>query len=108
MSTHWPWLICYVFGGLFITNAAPHLASGLMGRPFQSPFAKPPGRGLSSPTVNVLWGCGNLMVGYVLLAWVGKFDIQSGPDAAALGVGVLVTSLLLARMFGAVNGGDGT
>ena len=30
--------------------------SGLMGRPVQCPFAKPPGEGLSSSTVNVLWG----------------------------------------------------
>ena len=40
------WLpyISYFFGGLFLTNAIPHFVSGLMGRPFQTPFAKPPAR----------------------------------------------------------------
>jgi hypothetical protein len=46
----------YFFGGAFLTNAVPHFVSGVMGRPFQSPFAKPPGQGLSSSTINVLWG----------------------------------------------------
>ena len=51
------WITCvsYFFGGAFLTNAIPHWVSGLMGHPFQSPFAKPPGEGLSSSTVNVIW-----------------------------------------------------
>jgi hypothetical protein len=32
----------------FLTNAVPHFVSGVMGYPFQSPFANPPGEGLSS------------------------------------------------------------
>jgi hypothetical protein len=51
----WIHYISYLFGGFFLTNAIPHLVSGVMGSPFQSPFAKPPGEGLSSSTVNVLW-----------------------------------------------------
>ena len=44
------WLhdVSYLFGGAFLANAVPHFVSGMMGRPFQSPFAKPPGKGLSS------------------------------------------------------------
>lgn len=53
---HWPWLIAYFFGGLFAANAVPHFVAGTMGRPFQTPFAKPPGKGLSSSTVNVVCG----------------------------------------------------
>ena len=60
----WLHLVSYFFGGAFLTNAVPHFVSGIMGRPFQSPFAKPPGEGLSSSTVNVLWGFLNLVVGY--------------------------------------------
>ena len=62
------WLhdLSYLFGGAFLTNAIPHFVSGVMGRPFQSPFANPPGEGLSSSTINVLWGFFNLAVGYVL------------------------------------------
>ena len=52
----WLHYLSYFLGGAFLINAVPHLVSGLMGRPFQSPFAKPPGEGLSSSTVNVLWG----------------------------------------------------
>jgi hypothetical protein len=29
-------------------------------------FAKPPGKGLSSPTINVLWGLLNLVIGYIV------------------------------------------
>ena len=98
-------LVAYLFGGVFLANAVPHLVSGLMGRPFQSPFAKPPGQGLSSSTVNVLWGVFNLAVGYLLVCRVGDFDLRSTPDAAALGLGVLLISLFSARHFGRFNGG---
>jgi hypothetical protein len=63
--------VAYLLAAALLANATPHLVSGRMGRPFQSPFAKPPGEGLSSSTVNVLWGFANLAVGYGLIAWVG-------------------------------------
>lgn len=37
----------YFFGGPFL-NTVPHFASSVAGRAFQTPFAKPPGRGLPS------------------------------------------------------------
>jgi hypothetical protein len=40
-------VISYFFGGGFLVNAIPHFVSGVTGRPFQSPFATPPGEGLS-------------------------------------------------------------
>lgn len=45
-----PWLglLAYFFGGAFLANAVPHFVSGVMGMPFQSPFATPRGEGLSS------------------------------------------------------------
>src|SRR6202046_5105418 len=74
-----PWLalLADFFGGLFLANAIPHLVSGMMGRPFQSPFAKPPGEGLSSSTVNVVWGAFNVAVGYLLVCQVGAFDLRN-------------------------------
>ena len=52
----WLDLLSYVFGGAFLANAIPHFVSGTMGRSFQRPFAKPPGQGLPSSTVNeVAW-----------------------------------------------------
>ena len=95
--------ILAVLSGVFLVNAMPHFVSGVMGRWFQSPFAKPPGRGLSSPTVNVLWGFANLVVG-VLLA--RRLVMGALGDELASGVGVLAGGLLLARVFAPSQGGS--
>ena len=102
----WLHLLSYFFGGAFLANAVPHLVAGMMGRPFQSPFARPPGQGLSSSTVNVLWGFLNLVVGYLLVCRVGSFDLRATADIVALGVGALLLSLFGARHFGRFNGGN--
>lgn len=102
----WIHYISYFFGAAFVTNALPHFVSGLMGRAFQSPFAKPPGKGLSSSTVNVLWGFSNLAIGYVLICRVGNFDLRSTDQIVALGLGSLVMAALLARAFGRFHGGN--
>src|SRR3984957_8882231 len=97
--------LSYFFGGVLLTHAVPHFVSGVMGRPFQSPFAKPPGEGLSSSTVNVLWGFLNLAVGYALVCHVGEFRIEDTEDALAVGIGILAISLFSARHFGRFHGG---
>jgi hypothetical protein len=102
----WIHYVAYLFGGAFLTNAVPHFVSGVMGSPFQSPFAKPPGQGLSSSTVNVLWGFLNLVVGYVLVCRVGNFGLRSTNDVVALGLGVLLMSVMMARSFGRFHGGN--
>ena len=102
----WLVLISYVFGGLFLANAVPHFVSGMQGRPFQSPFAKPPGQGLSTSSVNVLWGFANLVVGYLLVWRVGVFDLRNTGHALALGLGVLLMGLFAARHFGRFHGGS--
>jgi hypothetical protein len=102
------WLhdIAYVFGGAFLANAAPHCLSGVMGRPFQSPFATPSGVGLSSSTVNVLWGFANLVVAYMLLLRVGAFDARAADQIGSFGLGALAMSLVMARIFGRFHGGN--
>ncbi len=102
----WLHLVSYFFGGIFLANAVPHFVSGVMGRPFQSPFAKPPGEGLSSSTVNVLWGFFNVVVGYVLVVRVGDFDLRSISDVLALAAGSLLISIFSARHFGRFHGGN--
>lgn len=102
----WLHLISYFFGGAFLCNAIPHLVSGVMGRPFQSPFAKPPGQGLSSSTVNVMWGFFNLALAYGLIRQVGDFNLRSVADAASLGLGFLLIGLMSARLFGRFHGGN--
>ena len=98
--------IAYFFGGVFLANAIPHWVAGAMGRPFQSPFAKPPGEGFSSSTVNVLWGGFNLIVAYLLLVRVGTFDFRCLADIGAAGLGGFLITLFAARRFGAFNGGN--
>lgn len=102
----WMHYLAYFCGGAFLTNAVPHLVSGLTGRPFQSPFAKPSGEGLSSSTVNVLWGFFNLAAGYVLICRVGDFDPRSTGQIVAFGLGTLVIGLFSARHFGRFHGGN--
>ena len=102
----WPHVVSYFFGGAFFANAVPHLVSGVMGKPFQSPFAKPSGKGLSSATVNVLWGFFNIVVGYLLVVRVGNFDLRSASDVVALAVGALLISFQSARHFGQFHGGN--
>ncbi|WP_158923139.1 hypothetical protein [Acidisphaera sp. S103] len=103
-----PWLsfLSYFLGGVFLANAIPHFVSGMMGRPFQSPFAKPPGEGLSSSTVNVLWGLFNIVIGYVLICRVGDFSLKDTADVAAFGAGALLIALFSARHFGRFHGGN--
>ena len=59
----WYTYVAYFFGGAFLVNAVPHFVNGVSGHSFPSPFASPPGKGLSSPMVNVLWGTLNVGVG---------------------------------------------
>jgi hypothetical protein len=102
----WLHLVSYFFGGIFFSNAVPHFVSGMMGQPFQSPFAKPPGQGLSSSTVNVLWGLFNAVIGYLLVLRVGDFHLRSTIHVVAFGAGVLLISTRMARHFGQFHGGN--
>jgi len=103
---NWLWLVSYFFAGAFAVNAVPHFVSGIMGRPFQTPFAKPSGEGLSSSTVNVIWGFFNAVVSYLLLARVGAFDPRNTFHIVAFGLGVLFIALFSARHFGQFHGGN--
>jgi len=107
MSEHtWLDLLSYFWGGIFLANAIPHFVSGMMGRAHQTPFAKPPGQGLSSSMVNVLWGFFNIVVGYVLICRVGDFELRDIGDMGVFGVGVLLMALFSARQFGRFHGGN--
>jgi hypothetical protein len=78
---NWYHYIACFFAGLFLTNVVPHFVSGISGDRFPTPFAHPPGKGLSSPTVNVIWALFNLVVGYILFR-VGK--VASGNTSAVV------------------------
>ena len=101
----WYHYVAYFFGGVFLANALPHLGNGISGHAFQSPFASPPGEGLSSATVNVCWGFFNLTIGYLLVCRVGDFSLRKTSHVLVLALGVLLMSLNLARIFGRFHGG---
>jgi len=101
----WNQFIAYFFGGAFLVNAIPHFVNGVTGHPFQSPFAHPPGEGLSSAWVNVLWGSFNGLIAYLLLAKVGTFELKRWHHVLVAGAGGLLMALMLARTFGRLYGG---
>lgn len=90
------------FGGAFLVNAVPHFVQGTSGRKFPSPFARPPGRGESSPLVNAVWGSINFAVAYLLLVKVVRFDLNSRLQVLLAGLGGFLMALALARNFGDV------
>ena len=63
---HWYQYVACFFAGAFLANVVPHFVHGISGDRFPTPFANPPGKGLSSPTVNVVWALANLVIGYLL------------------------------------------
>jgi hypothetical protein len=103
----WYHYVAYFFGGAVLTNAVPHFVNGVSGNPFQSPFASPPGEGLSSSTVNVLWGLFNLVLGYLLVCRVGNFQLRQTRHVVVLGLGALAMAIVLARALGKFHGGLG-
>ena len=97
--------ISYFFGGAFLVNAIPHFVSGVTGRPFQSPFATPPGEGLSSAEVKVLWGALSFIFAYLLLCPVGNFEPRRTRRVLVAGAGALLMAIVSAWAFGRFYGG---
>lgn len=103
---NWLQIVSYFFGAGFLVNAVPHFVGGVMGEPFQTPFAKPHGKGLSSSTVNVLWGFANLVAAYFLVLRVGRFDPRSIACIIPFAAGALFIGLFSAWNFGQLHGGN--
>jgi hypothetical protein len=90
---NWYHYLACLFAGMFLTNVVPHFVHGISGDPFPSPFAKPPGKGLSSPTTNVLWAFVNLVVGYMLFR-VGRVSNADRVSLVIFFAGILTMSLM--------------
>ena len=95
---NWYEYVACFFAGMFLANVVPHFVHGISGDRFPTPFAHPPGKGLSSPTVNVVWALANLVVGYLLFR-VGK--VSGGNDLAlgAFFLGVAAISTMMSVRF---------
>jgi hypothetical protein len=97
-TMHWyNYIICF-FAGMFFANVVPHFVHGISGDRFPTPFSHPPGKGLSSPTVNVVWALVNLIVGYALFR-VGKVSGGGQLALAAFFAGVAALSTWLSVLF---------
>jgi hypothetical protein len=97
------WSIVGVFfGAVFAMNAVPHSIAGVQGRAFPSPFASPPGVGMSPPWLNVIWGTLNALVAWLLLCPVAGFDPARGAHLIAAGFGAFMMEIFLSSHFGRV------
>ena len=99
----WTTGLAYFLAGVVLANGVPHFVNGISGRPFQSPFAKPPGVGESSPVINVIWGMINFVIGYGLLRGVGAFSFSDTAAMGAAALGALLAGAWLAWHFGRVR-----
>lgn len=96
---NWYHYLAAVGAGFFFGNAVPHFVAGSMGQMFPSPFADPPGVGLSSPLTNVLWGLANIVVSYVL--WrVGKVGPSNRGAMIAAFFGLAILGVMTSLLFG--------
>ncbi|HXX33463.1 MAG TPA: hypothetical protein VEM15_03215 [Thermodesulfobacteriota bacterium] len=94
----WYHYIACFFAGAFLANFVPHFVQGISGHSFPSPFSNPPGEGLSSPTINVVWGLINLVIGYILLR-VGKVSSQNRWNLLIFFLAIVGMSILLSIQF---------
>jgi hypothetical protein len=91
----WYQYIAAFFSGAFLGNAVPHFVKGICGDKFPTPFAKPPGKGLSSPTVNMAWALFNMVVGYLLLK-SGQVNSANVPGLVVSFIGVAAIGFMSA------------
>jgi hypothetical protein len=94
----WYHYVACFFAGAFLANAVPHFVQGISGNSFPTPFANPPGKGLSSPTINVLWALFNMVIGYVLYR-KGKVSQANKWSILALFAGIACISIQLSIVF---------
>jgi hypothetical protein len=100
MDMAWYEYVAYFAAGALLVNGVPHFVNGVSGRRFQTPFARPPGVGESSPLVNVLWGLANFAGGFALIFGVGYFRFELDRAAMMAALGALAASAFLAVYFG--------
>ena len=94
----WYQYIACFFAGAFLANMIPHFIHGISGDSFPSPFSDPPGKGLSSPIVNVVWGLVNLVIGYILFK-VGRISQANKWSVLVFFIGIACMSIMLSISF---------
>jgi len=100
----WYHFVFAFFAGVFLMNTLPHLINGIIGNRFPTPFADPPGKGLSSPTLNVLWATINFALG-CLFIYLGKISSDKKYVLLTLFSGSIGMAFYLASYFGKLFNG---
>jgi len=95
---HWYNYAADFFAGSVLANVVPHFVHGISGDRFPTPFAHPPGKGLSSPTVNVAWALFNMAVGYILFR-AGNISSGNHLSLLAFFAGIAAISTLSSVRF---------
>jgi len=95
---NWYNYVACFFAGAFLANFVPHFVHGISGDRFPTPFAHPPGKGLSSPTVNVFWAFLNLVAGGELFR-VGRVSTDAFATIVLFLCGALAISTMLSVRF---------
>jgi hypothetical protein len=94
----WYQYIACFFLGAFLVNSIPHFVHGISGDSFPTPFADPPGKGLSSPLLNVLWGLFNIIVS-LLLYKASKITTKNKWAIILFAIGFIAMSINLSYAF---------
>jgi hypothetical protein len=102
LQTRWSHYLFAFFAGVFMINILPHYFHGITGKFFPTPFANPPGKGLSSPVLNVAWATINFLIGFSILYFT-RITQRSKRIWIAFFVGAIFMSFYLASYFGDLN-----
>ncbi|GAC68418.1 hypothetical protein GS4_15_00680 [Gordonia soli NBRC 108243] len=88
--------------GSIAANVVPHLAHGITGRPFPTPFANPPGVGDSSAVLNLIWATVNAFGAVTLFAGV-RHHLDEPRVRASAAVGAVVSGAAVRAYFRSVR-----
>jgi hypothetical protein len=94
----WYHYLAGFFAGGFLANFAPHFVNGISGNRFPTPFSKPHGKGLSSPTLNVIWALVNLLAGYLLFR-LGRVSSENFLSLIIFFIGIATLSIFSSKRF---------
>lgn len=94
----WYHYVAGFLAGMFLANTIPHYVKGVTGESFPTPFANPPGRGLSSPMTNALWALVNLGIGFLLLRF-SKVSLNHELSLILLFIGFVFITMVSVRNF---------
>lgn len=100
LKIKWYHYLMAFFAGIFFVNMLPHYIHGITGKEFPTPFADPPGVGLSSPAMNVVWAVINFFIG-IGLFYFGKLGSREKSLWIPGVAGAVIMSFYVAHYFGA-------